>query len=631
MKFKIIALFIAVLYSVSSLGQSVVVPALAPFYHGVASGDPLATQVIIWTRVTPENAPTTSIEVKWSVATDKAMSKTVKKGIYTTSATQDYTVKIDVEGLQSGTTYYYQFTALNKTSLIGRTKTAPKGEVDNLNFGVVSCNNYPSGYFSAYRHVANIENLEAVLHLGDYIYEYGNGGYGGGLNRTLSPNHEIVTLNDYRMRYSLYRMDSDFIKAHQQHPFICIWDDHETANDSHKDGAQNHQNETEGNWETRKEVAKQAYFEWLPIRNNPTQTINRIFSYGDVMDLIMLDTRLEGRDEQVKSTKDPKLQNEERTMLGVQQRTWLFDALKSSKATWKIIGQQVIFSQFNTEFVNFLNRKKTGDSFLDIWNGYPAERLKVMQNIKENKVDNVVFLTGDFHSSFAFDVTTEPRNPSVYNPETGEGSIAVEFATPSITSGNFNEYLGEYRSRKVEECFNKPCGGFPFFYKKNPNPHIKYADIDRHGYVILNVSKAGVQADWYFMDDIKNPTSEQYYGASFFAKNGENRLQKTTDSIKVKLQNTTLNTTEVPVLPCLITGVFADSESVHVQCFIQKEEPVFLNLKNKNGKLIRPVLKRAYEKGIFTFSFFHTAYPKGQYTLEQTIHGKAISYPFEIK
>ncbi len=613
--------------------QQAVQPELAPFYHGVASGDPLADQVIIWTRVTPENAKSTSVEVIWKMATDKELTNIVQTGKYTTNATQDYTIKIDVKNLTPNTYYYYQFEALGQQSIVGRTKTAPTGMVNDLSFGVVSCNNYGGGYFSAFRHVANIENLQAVLHLGDYIYEYGDGGYGNDkLNRKLSPNHEVVTLDDYRMRYSLYRMDKDFIKAHQQHPFICIWDDHEVANDSHKDGAQNHQPNQEGDWETRKSVAKQAYFEWLPIRNNPAKTINRVFSYGEVMDLIMLDTRLEGRDPQIRSAQNPEIQKAERTMLGKQQRKWLFDALKNSKAKWKIIGQQVMFSQFNVEFANPLNRKKSANLFLDIWNGYPAERLKVMNFIKENQIDNVVLLTGDFHSSFAYNVTTDPMNSEVYNPETGKGSIAVEFVTPSISSANFDEYLSRYQSRKLEECLNKRCGGFPFFYKKNPNPHMKYADLDRHGYMILNVSAEQTQADWYYLNDLTDPNSEQYYATSWVTKSGENNLNQSEKPIALNIQSKMDKQSLKDTLPCIVTGVFSDTNSVTLQTYIHDDQqPIYLNLKDKSGNLVRAILQKSYPKGMFTFSFFRTDYPKGMYYIEQKVANRVIQYPFELK
>ena len=242
---------------------------LKPFYHGVASGDPLSDRVIIWTRVTPDTA--THVEVNWTMATDTAFQNIVGEGQVTTSAENDFTVKVDVSGLSPATTYYYYFTALEGNSVIGRTRTTPTSdEVDHVRFAVVSCSNYQAGYFHAYRNIGNRRDLDAVIHLGDYIYEYGSGegtyGFDSALNRENVPSTEIIELADYRTRYSLYRLDPDLRKAHQQHPFIAVWDDHETANDAYTDGAENH-NQGEGEWTDRKSAALKAYYEWMPVRD----------------------------------------------------------------------------------------------------------------------------------------------------------------------------------------------------------------------------------------------------------------------------------------------------------------------------------------------------------------------------
>ena len=271
---------------------------LYPFYHGVASGDPLSDRVILWTRVTPEQGEGT-INVTWAVALDPQMQQTVKEGSFTTDAARDYTVKVDVTGLSPETTYYYMFTAFGRNSLTGRTKTAPTQD-DHLRFAVVSCSNYQDGYFSAYRRISERNDLDAVIHLGDYIYEYEEGDFGD--FRPIEPKNEIVSLDDYRVRYSFYRMDPDLRAAHQQHPFITVWDDHEFANNAYKDGAENHQPDTEGDWNVRKNNAWQAYFEWMPVResgdaSNPYR-IYRNIKYGNLLDVMMLDTRIEARDEQ---------------------------------------------------------------------------------------------------------------------------------------------------------------------------------------------------------------------------------------------------------------------------------------------------------------------------------------------
>jgi len=280
---------------------------LAPFYHGVASGDPLEDAVIIWTRVTTNQL---SVDVNWRIATDMTMNNIVNQGSVTTTQDQDYTVKVDAKNLNPYTTYYFQFEALGATSVIGKTKTAPAQEdiVDNLRFAIVSCSNYQDGYFNVYNQIANRSDLDAVIHLGDYIYEYESGGYGYSqeIGRGHVPENEIITLDDYRVRHSFYKLDPMLRNVHQQHPFINIWDDHEFANDANKFGAENHTEATEGDWETRKNNAFKAYFEWMPVRANTIEEyrLYRTISYGKLMDLIMLDTRIEGRYTQVTTSKN---------------------------------------------------------------------------------------------------------------------------------------------------------------------------------------------------------------------------------------------------------------------------------------------------------------------------------------
>ncbi len=445
---------------------------LKPFYHGVASGDPLAHQVIIWTRVTPDDQTTaTDIAVKWMIATDTKMTQIVQEGEFMTHADRDYTVKIDVTGLNEGTTYYYQFEALGKKSSIGRTKTTPTN-TNHVKFAVVSCQNYEGGYFNAYAGIAAQNDLDAVIHLGDYIYEYGKGVYGAdSIERTHIPDAEILNLADYRTRYSLYRLDPNLRRTHQQHPFIAIWDDHETANDSYKDGAENH-NDGEGNWETRKNIAKKVYAEWMPIRGE-ANSIYRTIQYGNLLDLVMIDTRIEGREQQINDVTNPALYAPDRTLLGQTQKNWFLEQLQNSQAKWKIIGNQIIFSEFHVGWAS-LGAPSLGtpeqleSTFLDIWDGYPAERDIIIDYLTDNQINNVVWLTGDFHCAFAFDVAKRPsafssETPN-YNPETGAGAVAVEFATPSISSANFNENLDAFTALALQFQINKPlsAAGTPF-------------------------------------------------------------------------------------------------------------------------------------------------------------------------
>ena len=533
-------------------------PALQPFYHGVASGDPLPDRVIIWTRVTPEESSPEDVDVIWKVATDSAMRNVMQSGLFTTNADRDYTVKVDVTDLTPYHTYYYQFEALDATSIVGRTRTAPTAdEADQLRFAVISCSNYQAGYFSAYKKVAERADLDAVIHLGDYIYEYSATGedfYGNadlrdaGKRRHL-PDKEIVSLEDYRTRYSQYRLDSDLRAAHQQHPFITIWDDHESANDAYKDGAENHQPELEGPWSVRKSVSRQAYNEWLPIRVNvQEQPLYRTIQYGNLVDLIMLDTRLEERVIQKMSVTDPELYSPKRTILGAEQKQWFYDQLQNSKAKWKVVGNQVILSPFNVWFAGLdpngnFTTQSIESVFLDIWDGYPAERDEVINFVGDNNIENVVILTGDFHSSFAYDVTTQPSplsgsDPSIattgqvpvpvtptYDPETRSGSVAVEFATPSINSANFDENIGKDATLGFEAQINAPLPvTIPGVGGVNPNPHMQYNDLDEHGYFILDVAEGRAQANWYYVNTILEPNSDEYFAAAWGTNDGDNFL-----------------------------------------------------------------------------------------------------------
>lgn len=504
-------------------------PALAPFYHGVASGDPLPDGFIIWTRVTPPGklrfGTPRRFPVKWSVATDPALSQVVASGNTFATADRDFTVKIDVRGLQPGTTYYYGFTAQGRNSITGKTKTAPNSAVEQLKFAVVSCANYEWGFFSGYAKIADRTDLDAVIHVGDYIYEYpDNASYSSEEVRdlrTLFPRNETVTLRHYRTRYACIHLDPNQRRAHQQHPFIAIWDDHEFANNAWRGGAENHNPRKEGSWKRRKAAAIRAYLEWMPVREQGTSIV-RSLSYGPTMDLILLDTRIEDRDIQIEDVNNPFLYSASRTMLGLSQKDWLKTELATSTATWKIIGNQVIFSEFNVGFAADLDPLATSDflesQFLDIWDGYPAERRELVNFIDDEEIDNVVLLTGDIHCSFAFEVA-EPAfgNPN-YNPATGEGAVAVEFVTPSLSAANFDEEIGEFFTGLLEPVINSPYQGV------NHNPHMKFADLDRHGYFVLSVTPAQVQADYYYLADVTVPQTTESWGAGWTTAAGSHLL-----------------------------------------------------------------------------------------------------------
>ena len=470
------------------------------FEHGVASGDPLTDGVIIWTRVTPEASE--PVEVWWEMALDEQFLERTAQGTVTTGASRDYTVKVDVPGLLWGRNYFYRFAAQGRWSATGRTRLAPKGdEATKLRFGVCSCANYGFGYFHGFRHIAERADLDALLHLGDYFYEYGNGNYPDPERqlRMLQPPHATVTLEDYRTRLGLYRRDEDLQECHRQHPFIVVWDDHETANNSWMGGAQNHDPETEGPWADRVAAARQAFFEWIPIRDNPGQQLYRTLKYGDLADIIMLDTRIEGREEQfgviLFAAEEPGLPA---NIISAEQEAWLKEQLSTSTAKWKIIGNQVVMSLW--QFVNATGRITNAND--DQWNGYREGRERLLGFLRDNGISNTVVITGDVHSSWAMDVT---YGDGSYNPETREGAVAVEFVATGITSPPEIPQV-------VLDLF------------VNDSPHIRYVEGTRTGYFILDVQAEKAQADWYLLDGIAKDQGVQTLDASWAVLDGQNHL-----------------------------------------------------------------------------------------------------------
>lgn len=460
----------------------------APFYHGVASGDPLTDRVIIWTRVTPSDSG--AVQGTWLMATDSALTNVVNNGTFSTSEAADYTVKVDVTGLQPGNWYYYQFEVDGRQSLTGRTYTAPTGDIDSLRFGIVSCSKYSAGYFNVYGRLAQRNDLHAVIHLGDYIYEDGSGSG----DREHEPDFEITELVDYRMRHSQHKMDEDLRCLHQMYPMICVWDDHESANNSWKGGAEEH-GSGEGDWTDRKAYSVQAYHEWMPIRpTDPTdpEKIYRTIRYGDLMDLILLDTRLVGRDEQVTGS---GIDDPNRSLLGAEQLGWLSSEMKNSTARWKVIGQQVMMAPLEVPFIGPVNT--------DQWDGYRAERQRVYDSIATYNIDNVVVLTGDIHTFWANDLP----GPG-YDAGTGANSIGVEYVVSSVTSLNSVVNLGEPVIQLA-------------------NPHMKYINLADHGYILLDLTKTRTQGDFYLADDIDNPNVyTETVGANWYVDHLSGHLQE---------------------------------------------------------------------------------------------------------
>lgn len=434
------------------------------FEHGVASGDPRPDAVILWTRVSPEDTGA-AMDVFVEVALDPEFTERVAAETFQAGPERDFTLKIDLDGLQPATTYYYRFYGMDRISPIGRTRTAPEGATSRIRLGVYSCTSLAHGWMHGLGELAERADLDAVLCLGDYIYEYGNDEYGS--VRTYEPPHELVTLEDYRLRYSQYRREAPLAEAHRQHPFIAVWDDHEVADNAWKDGADNH-NGGEGAYADRQAAAFQAYDEWIPIRSaSPTQ-IYRTLRFGDLLDLMMLDTRHVGRDAPDADAVD----DESRSLLGLSQEAWLEGELSGSTAAWRILGQQVVMGQWLL----------TPDASLnyDSWDGYRAARNRLYAHLRAEGIGNVVVLTGDVHSSWVFDLTETPQDAATYDPATGEGSVGVEFVAAGVTSEP------------------PPLSAASLM---TTNPQLRWGEAQSRGYMVLEVTPERTHADFFLLPD----------------------------------------------------------------------------------------------------------------------------------
>jgi alkaline phosphatase D len=478
-----------------------------PFRHGVASGDPQADRVVIWTRVTPP-APG-AVEVAWVVAADPMLQKAVARGTVPTGVERDYTVKVDVTGLKPATSYYYGFHGLGGTSPVGRTRTSPSGPTARVRLAVASCSNLPWGYFNAYGRIAERADLDAVLHLGDYLYEYANAQFGDGsrMGRVPEPDKEMVALSDYRTRHAQYKLDPDLQEAHRQHPFIVVWDDHELTNDTWRDGAENHDpDQGEGDWSARRDAAIQAYFEWMPIRETPSGRLRiyRTVNFGDLADLVMLDTRLVGRDQQAASRDDVRaIELPSRSLLGAAQEAWLAGELTSStrsRRAWQLLGQQVMFAPQAPPGTRGVS--------VDSWDGYRASRDRVFEIVERVGVPNFVVLTGDVHSSWAYDLPKRPYDN--YDAASGRGSLGVELVGTSITSPSG---LGA-----------GPEGEKQIANIRSVRPHLHYADGRYRGYIVVDVTPQRLQADYYYVRTVEERNADERFAKGFVCASGSRHL-----------------------------------------------------------------------------------------------------------
>lgn len=478
------------------------------FLHGVASGDPDQESVVLWTRATPlaSDAP---VHVEWTLYADPFLARRVARGSVTTSASVDWTARALVRGLEPGRTYYYAFEAQGERSPVGRTRTLPAPGTERVRIAFASCSNLPFGHFNAYAAMATRDDLDLVLHLGDYIYEYANGEYGDGerFGRVPRPDREIVSLGDYRTRYAQYRLDPDLQELHRQHAMVAVWDDHESANNSWRDGAENHDAD-EGAWPARKAAAVRAWHEWLPARSGLTQREPRIwrsFALGDLVDLTMLDTRLYGRDQEAAApTERAVIGDPGRHLLGPAQEAWLFDELLRSKqagTAWRLLGQQVMFGQLggmaDTPILN-----------TDQWDGYAAARNRVFHHLASNGIDDVAVLTGDIHSSWAMDLAPDPFG-GAYDPATGRGSLAVEFVTPSVTSP------GVAAPEEAEARARQALGA---------HPHMRYVELLTHGYVLLDIDRERLQGEIWHLDTIERRDASERLASAWLTERGANHL-----------------------------------------------------------------------------------------------------------
>ena len=515
------------------------------FSHGVASGDPLKDSVILWTRLTVDDQ-SVRLDVIWEIAVDRNFNQIINTGKVQTSLAQDFTVKVDATKLKSNQSYFYRFRFGGVISAIGQTKTLPETS-HSVKFAVCSCSNYPAGYFYVYREMAKQE-VDVVIHLGDYIYEYGQDGYATEdatkLGRVLASdnNKEIIKLDDYRKRYALYRSDADLQALHQRHPFIVIWDDHELSNDTWKDGAENHQ-ANEGSFVDRKLAALQAYFEWMPIRPvavNDHLNIYRQFDFGSLVQLTMLDTRILARDKQLSygdymtasgldiNRFQTDLTNPARTLMGYAQREWLQQKLAQSSAIWNVLGQQVLMAKMwiPAELLLSLAAITSGTATSDALAKMNAQITELVTlKIRLLKADpsltavekarittlapynldawdgyyaeremmyaslkkmnkKIVVLAGDTHNAWSSDLHTQSGD-----------KVGIELAVSSVSSPGMEKYLNIplAQLQQFEMAFSTLID------------ELNYTNLNQRGYLKVSFTDQYMHSEWIFVNSVKEP------------------------------------------------------------------------------------------------------------------------------
>jgi alkaline phosphatase D len=497
----------------------------AAYLHGVASGDPDSTSVVIWTRVSNATGPT---DIDWRVATDGNFQNVIARGKYSTDGSRDYTVKVVVSDLSPGQEFFYQFDVDGLLSPTGRTRTLPTGHVDRLVFAVATCSNYAFGYFNAYEVIAKDPSIDFVVHLGDYIYEHGRDAYAGETGRRIGrnhePPHEALTLVDYRQRFAQYKTDAGSKAMHARHPLIVIWDDHETANNPWMGGAENHQAD-EGEWETRRAASLQAFYEWLPIRDpqegGTREEYWRHYKFGDLASLITLEGRHTGRSKQVdiddylgdiKNKADAEnfisivIGAPDRKLLSDKMEQFLADELAESVGAnrrWRIIGNQSVMARriapklddpFFAELKNDLDDNATNmlDGLtkhgnlelpvdLDSWNGYPYARDSFYQISKDAGARDLLVLAGDSHSFWQnalYDVAGE--------------SMGVELGSTGITSPRSLLDLGQEGLRRFDEL------------NAERNKEVLWTEGRYRGFIRLEIDHDVAHADFVTVTNVES-------------------------------------------------------------------------------------------------------------------------------
>lgn len=495
------------------------------FQHGLASGDPEPTSVLLWTRVTshpgdtPGSGQGRATTINWQVATDDSFQKIVRTGTVTATAQTDMTVKVIADQLEPYRRYAYRFVVASgpyqgQVSPTGWTQTAPADQQQLASFriGLFSCANWEAGFFRPYQDAARRGDLDLIVHVGDYLYEYPSGFYGGTNGQVVRPHEPregCQTLAQYRIRYGHYHTDPMLQELHAAAPWVVTWDDHEFADDNWAEGADGDFFVGTEEYLPRKNAAAQAYLEWLPIRGtSPTQGghIYRQLNFGPLFNLTMLDLRsYRSQKALLQATDEPS-----RTMLGQEQYEWFMSTIKSAASRWNLVGNSVMMTPMLIPAVDrdlFKPLTKlfglAQDGFPyneDSWDGFTVERTRLLQELVAAGKRNTVFLTGDIHTSWGAVV---PVIPGKYRP--GDFA-ALEFITPSVTAANFDELKHQPEnslpSRAAAKAFTVA------------NPYISYCDLDRHGYCVLEIRPEQIRCDWIYVQEKADPNSPMYLGAA---------------------------------------------------------------------------------------------------------------------